>query len=257
MSIKIGSARRDENGRYVNGKAGDQDGIEVSTQSFYVHSKGWYILEAKEQKIADLLADAMIIACKNDNLGYDQNQRNGVIKYGIKSTVKTECDCSSLVRACCIYAGFDTGDFYTGNEVAALENTGKFKKHYAYTSSTRIKKGMILVTKTKGHTAIVIEDDEKPVVKSVVPNYIVGKTYTLQTELNVRKNPTLSAGLVGHYGLTSDGRKHDADKDGALDKGTRITCQSKVVDSVGNVWIKCPSGWVCAYEIKKDKVYIL
>lgn len=256
MPIKIGSARRDENGRYVNGKAGDQDGIEVSTQQFYVHSKGWYILEPLDAGISLKLAEAMKLACANNNIGYDQNQRLGVIKYGINSTVKTECDCGTLVRACCIYAGFDPGEFYTGNEVTVLEKTEKFKKHFAYNNTVTLKKGMVLVTKTKGHTAIVIEDDEKPIVKSDIPNYIIGKTYTLQTELNVRTGASLTAALVGHSKLTTDGRKHDTDKDGALDKGTRITCLSKVVDNKGNVWLKCPSGWVCAYEIGRDKVYI-
>ena len=40
MSVKIGSARIDENGRAKGGKAGDQTGREVSTQSWYRHAKG-------------------------------------------------------------------------------------------------------------------------------------------------------------------------------------------------------------------------
>ena len=41
--IIIGSARHDENGKYSGGMVGDQTGKEVSTQNFYVSSKGWYI----------------------------------------------------------------------------------------------------------------------------------------------------------------------------------------------------------------------
>ena len=33
MKVIIGSARRDENGKYAGGKPGDQDGVEVSTQN--------------------------------------------------------------------------------------------------------------------------------------------------------------------------------------------------------------------------------
>ena len=47
MAILVGSARHDENGKYVNGVIGDnlQKGIddtagEVSMQNMYVHSKG-------------------------------------------------------------------------------------------------------------------------------------------------------------------------------------------------------------------------
>lgn len=78
------------------------------------------------------------------------------------------------------------------------------------------------------------------------PSYTVGKTYTTQVEVNVRKGAGTSYAKVGYSGLTSDGKKHDKDKDGALDKGTTVTC--KEVKSVGNdIWIRCPSGWIAAY----------
>ena len=40
MGVIIGSARIDERGKISGGAAGDQTGSEVSTQAFYVHSKG-------------------------------------------------------------------------------------------------------------------------------------------------------------------------------------------------------------------------
>lgn len=155
--IYIGSARSDENGKYVNGKAGDQTGKEVSTQQFYVHSKGWYILRAKSSSHANKLADAMLIACNNNNIGYDQNQRLGVITKGINATSATECDCSSLVRACIIYAcGVDVGNFTTANEASVLEKSGLFEKKVKYTSTSKLRNGDILVTCEKGHTVIVV-----------------------------------------------------------------------------------------------------
>jgi len=48
MSVKLGSARIDENGQAHGGAAGDQIGKEVSTQSWYAHSKGWVLLRAKD-----------------------------------------------------------------------------------------------------------------------------------------------------------------------------------------------------------------
>ena len=54
MAVIIGSARHDEHGNcYSGGKAGDQTGQEVSTQKFYNHSKGWYVLRAKDDRIQD------------------------------------------------------------------------------------------------------------------------------------------------------------------------------------------------------------
>lgn len=163
MSLIIGSARQDERGKYRGGKAGDQTGREVSTQAYYRHSKGWYVLRAKNVSHANALASAMQQACNNNNIGYDQYNRGGVItqikKYGAlnKIAVKTECDCSSLVRACIIQAcGKDVGNFTTSNEASVLEASGLFESKKAVDSSIVLYNGDILVTKTKGHTVIVV-----------------------------------------------------------------------------------------------------
>ena len=59
MAVKIGSARIDENGRAYNGKAGDQTGNEVSTQNWYLHSKGWRVFRAKNPGVAEKIAICM------------------------------------------------------------------------------------------------------------------------------------------------------------------------------------------------------
>ena len=155
MAIRIGSARVDERGKLSGGKAGDQTGGEVSEQAFYVHRKGWYVLRPKDIKHAMGIAERMHAACNNPHLGYDQSNRGGVIKYGIDTKTNTECDCSALVRACIKEAtGKDPGNFTTSNEVAVLSATGLFEKPVAYTSKTILCTGDILVTKSRGHTAI-------------------------------------------------------------------------------------------------------
>lgn len=188
MSVRIGSARIDEHGKIKGGAAGDQTGKEVSTQAYYTSSKGWVGLRAKDEKIATKLADAMRQACDNPHIGYDQNQRLGVItqlaKYGsLKAiSVNTECDCSSLVRACVIQAtGIDPGNFTTATEKAVLLATGLFE-------AVRIAKafncllGDILVTKTKGHTGIIVE---APVIRPV-------KKMVTAFSLHVRTGPSTS-----------------------------------------------------------------
>ena len=166
--IKIGSARIDENGNANWGKAGDQTGREVAEESYYSHKLGWYMLRAKDSEKARKIGLAMIEACLNDNIGYDQSGRYGVIEclkvYGriAKINKPTEADCSSLVRACCIQAGINVGDFNTASEVAVLERTGAFNKAVAVTPSTKLQVGDILVTRSKGHTVIVTESDYKP-----------------------------------------------------------------------------------------------
>ena len=163
MAVIIGSARHDEHGNcYSGGKAGDQTGQEVSTQKFYNHSKGWNVLRAKDNKVAEKLAEAMQIACGNKNIGYDQSERYGVIKHGINTKVKTECDCSSLVRACIIYAsGKDVGDFNTSNERSVILKSGLFDDMGTYKVGDTLYNGDILVTRTKGHTVIVVGGAKK------------------------------------------------------------------------------------------------
>lgn len=171
MAVIIGSARIDENGRAHGGKAGDQTGKEVSTQSWYRHSKGWVVLRAKDPKKAAKIAQAMRAACLNDNIGYDQYQNqtlwNAVKDKGYdpaKATVKCETDCARLVRVCCAYAGIMARDFYTATEAAYLMDTGEFVKLTTskYTSQDDyLGAGDILVTKTKGHTVVVLTNGSK------------------------------------------------------------------------------------------------
>lgn len=162
MALKLGHASKTESNGIVNGQSGDQTGVEVTIRSYYMHSKGWHLIRPKSDEHANKIAEAMIRACNNDNIGYDQNGRLGVIKYGTNSSVKTECDCSSLVRQCVIEAtGKDPGNFTTANEKTMLLATGLFEDAISVTSSTVMYTGDILVTKTKGHTAIIVEGNTR------------------------------------------------------------------------------------------------
>lgn len=173
--VVVGSARIDERGNANWGKAGDQTSREVATEPYYKHRLGWYMLRPKEAAVARKIGLAMVEAYLNDNIGYDQSERYGVInclkKYGriAKINERTEADCSSLVRACCIQAGIQVGDFNTSSEVAVLEMTGAFQKAVIVTNNTKLCQGDILVTRSKGHTMIVTEgyprDDGGPATK--------------------------------------------------------------------------------------------
>ena len=88
---------------------------------------------------------------------------------------------------------------------------------------------------------------------SSTPSYKVGNTYTLQSNMVVRTGAGTNYRAKKHSELTADGQKHDKDRNGCLDKGTRITCQ-QVKKSGSNIWIKCPSGWIAAYYNKKTYV---
>ena len=91
--------------------------------------------------------------------------------------------------------------------------------------------------------------------ESIYPEYAVGETYTLQSEMNVRSGAGLTYEILKRTKWTASGRKHDKDKDNLLDKGTVVTCQKTKKVGV-RMWMKIPSGWVCAYNTSTKAIYI-
>ena len=171
MAVRIGSARMGENGKITGGKPGDQTGREVSTQNWYAHSKGWRVFRAKNAGVGDRIAECMEKICANDKIGYNQAQRGtlyaAVKDHGFdpdKLKIKVNTDCSAAVRVCCCYAGIEIGNFNTSNEASYLMNTGAFVELTGseYTrSSDRLRRGDILVTRTKGHTVVVLNNGSR------------------------------------------------------------------------------------------------
>lgn len=257
MGIIIGSARADENYKYSGGRRGDQRQKssydttgEVSLQSFYVHSKGWYVLRPKSIKYADAIAKEMKDACNNKHFGYSQSDRYSVISYKTTENAKinndVNCDCSSLVRKCILSAtGKDVGDFNTSNEVDVLENSGLFNKAKDYKVGMDLFNGDVLVTKTKGHTVIVVSGNPRKATEKVENtggtkkvSYTIGVKYTVKVSgLNMRSNPSKSGNVI----MT-------------LSKGDKFTCK-QVKNISGVIWISNGAGWACGMN-SNGEVYI-
>lgn len=163
MKIIIGNAVHDENGHSRDGKKGDQlqknnpdYSGEVKLQNFYMNKKGWNILRFRKIQHANTAAKLMEVACCNKNIGYSQNDRYGIIREGIDTPNPCNCDCSTLVREVIQETTVKTiPDFTTEDEVQVLQKTGLFKPTIPYKAGTTLYDGDIIVTKTKGHTAIV------------------------------------------------------------------------------------------------------
>ena len=286
MAVRVGSARIDSRGRASGDKAGDQTGREVCIENWYNHKLEWYIIRAKDPATREKIAKGMERACANNNVGYDQGQNKTLWSVAEKvgfdpGKVKTPCetDCARLVRVCVRYAGIKADDFFTGDELEKLQKTGKFEiiKDKRCNSSAELMRGDILVTRTKGHTVVVLDDGattkankakkttpakkqttkkqttpaKKATKKATTPTYKVGKTYKIVADaLNVRY--TAAGKKKPKKALTADGQKH-ATPSGALKKGTAVTC--KATKNVGgNIWMQIPSGWIAAYYNKKKYV---
>ncbi len=338
MSVKVGSARYDENGKGTGGTAGDQTGKEVSTQNWY--SKPWDFMALYPNiSVMDAQAKAMQDACDNDNIGYDKNERNTLNTQAAKvsydlSKIKTACeaDCSSLNNVCAISGGAVSDDSYGTNGWTTSNMRQKMKdagyviitdkayltsEKYAVKGATYVTEGSHTVmsldngsaytdtlkkagiTGGKSNEEIAQEVIEgkwgnnperktaltnagydyeaiQAIVNSMlkgtssnsatktdtskvsgIPSYKVNGTYTLQSNMNVRKAPSKKADLVGYAGLTADGKKHDSDKNGSLDKGTKVTNKGVTeCDSDGYAWMKIPSGYIAAYYVSGSKVTV-
>lgn len=192
MTVRIGSARISEKGT-INGKLGDQkNGMEVSTQSWYNHKKGWYILRAKDRKKAELIARNMEAFCNNDHFGYGQSDRSTAYTAckavgWDASKVKKDCntDCSMTVRICCLYAGIQAGPFSTLSEVDVLKKTGAFDlitDDKICSNADYWKRGDIGVTRTKGHTVVALTSGSKTATKKMTVK-------TTGSSLRLRKSP--------------------------------------------------------------------
>lgn len=262
MSVKIGHARYGESGS-TNQKAGDSTGREVCIGTWYsMDSAKSYVLRPKTRTLAEAQAQACEAGCANNHIGYDMANRNTMhtqakkVSYNL-AEIETDCetDCSAFMTACAIAAGV-TDLEYTGNAPTTstmrtkFEETGKYEvltdKKYL-TSSKYLVRGDITV-KPGSHTFMVLSNGSAVASGTLAsaPVYTVGKNYTLQVELKVRSGPGTNYAAKTHSQLSAGGQSHDADGDGALDKGTVITCQ-EVRQAGEDIWIRCPSGWLAAY----------
>lgn len=176
MTVLIGSARINENGKGEGGQPGDQSKKEVCTERWYLHKSGWVVIRAKNPQMRLSIAKDMQAACDNDNIGYSYWEHcmtlmEEVKKFGYDcSKVKKKCEtnCAKLVLVCAKYAGSKVADFYTGDEVEKFKATGEFEiltEDKYCKSPDYLLTGDILVTKTKGHTAVVLTDGVKAVGK--------------------------------------------------------------------------------------------
>lgn len=237
MSILIGHSSIDENRKARGGQAGDQNGKEVYTREWYKAS--WNVLlRCKDSAMAEKMAIACEQACANDNIGYDQNQRNSLhteakkVGYDLsKVAVKCESDCSSFMCICAIAAGIPESALYQGGNMRTTRNirsafkaTGKFEiltDSKYLTSDTYLKRGDILVNEGS-HTVMVLgngaQATREPVSEQIKPSNdpVIG-TAIAKSAMNVRTGPSTS------YKAT-----------GTVKRGSKV----EVLDITSNNWYK-------------------
>lgn len=105
MAGKISNSGKDENGRWIGGKPGDQSGKEWSLIAWY---GPWYrcVLRHPDKEVRAMLSKISVKAALNNNIGYNQGNRLSywkelkAVKYD-PSAITNRCDddCSAGVSA--------------------------------------------------------------------------------------------------------------------------------------------------------------
>ena len=201
--VKISNSGSDENGNYKNGKAGDQTGKEWRIRDWYNYP--WNcVLRHPLAEVRACLATLAVKAAENNNIGYDQNQRDS---YGqelanagydpSKITKPVESDCSKGVIDNTKATGHIMGipelqhlsATYTGNMRAAYKAAG----FYVLTESKYIKNsdyllaGDILLNDAH-HTCTVITNGAKASGTVTLPLVKIGSTGAAVEELQEKLN---------------------------------------------------------------------
>lgn len=165
----VGQASCNEKGSLSGGKAGDQK-REVATTNWY--NGGWnYVFRAKNKSIRLMIAQAMIDACGNQNIGYDTSvpdrytawdlaEKNGHDIKGINK--KCETTCSQLVSMCMRAAGISKDYARRHYDIATMTKylpkcpSFHVYRTKAYTASTaKLQAGDILLS--SHHTVVVVK----------------------------------------------------------------------------------------------------
>lgn len=262
MSVLIGHASIDENGRASGGQAGDQTGKEVCIQTWY--SSGWnVILRPKSTDVAEKMASACEILCKSNLVGYDQGQRNTLWdeleKVGWNpSVLKTKCeaDCSAFMTACARVAGINVprvalgGGQYnapiTQTMRSAFGSTGAFDiltdTKYC-TSDKYLKRGDIIVRES-GHTAMVLGDGElaggSAAQTTVTPDAAASVTEKVATEPAYSFDKT----LAGTYTVTADSGLHIRNGAGTGKASLAVLPKGTKVQNYGYYTLFCGVKWL-------------
>ena len=85
-----------------------------------------------------------------------------------------------------------------------------------------------------------------PAAKPSTSGKATGTYEVTASDLSVRTGPGTNYRRKRHDELTADGKKHDKDKDGCLERGTRVT-----VYEWKNGWARTPSGWLSGDYLRK------
>lgn len=178
------------------------------------------------------VADGTVVCASANGKGWDWSYGKEVAILHEGGTYTNYAHCSLV---CCKVGQ----KVKSGDKIAEVGNTGRsFGNHLHFEIHLGKKWNRI---------------DPKPYMDNIGrPTYVVGKTYVLQTNMNIRIGHSTDSPKIGVDKWTKNAQSHATEK-GLLEEGTKVTVR-EVYKANGVAWVKTPSGWICGYD--KTKVYI-
>ena len=242
-----------EKGKTIGGKLGDQTSREVRKGGYYNFGQS-YCIRPRRETIAARIAACAIEIADNENIGYDQENRetlfdafknNNWKNFFIDDLCSTDC---SMLAICCANFALESEVFpktlYSGNIVPVMTRNSNFVK-MTIGKNFVPSKGDIIVAPGK-HVIIVVDSEYigTPIEK---PLYMAGKTYMLDANMKVRSGAGVKSAWKKRVELTTDGFEHSQEREEAvLVKGTKVTCRN-IIEIGSDIWMEIPSGYVAAF----------
>ena len=118
--------------------------------------------------------------------------------------------------------------------IVSVGGTGALRQHF-------LDMGLI-----QGVEVTMVKYAPTPATKPSTNGKATGTYEVTASDLSVRTGPGTNFRRKTHNELTADGKKHDKDKDGCLERGTRVT-----VYEWKNGWARTPSGWLSGDYLRK------
>lgn len=222
MSIRIGHASISENGT-INGTKGDSTGKEVCVRDWYSISADFMAIHP-EAAVREKHAQTVEAACKNDNIGYGQGDRNTLntlakaVNYDLSKVGKCNCDCSSLQNVCAVASGaagvtYGSNGWTTSTMKAALQKAGyKIITDRAYLDSAAYCVRGAIYVKASSHTVCGLDNGaqyQKTLEKAGLANgtqqasgnAAAGSASSAEQVYTVQPGDTLSK-IAAKYGTT-------------------------------------------------------
>lgn len=257
---KIANCSSDENGRYHGGVSGDQTGREWIIRDWY--NRPWNcVLRYPDKEIREMLAEMAIKGANNNNVGYNQWQRDSYytqlqkVNYDpAKITAKCQTDCSASIIAHVKAIGYlknidkfkNISATYTGNMRSAFKAAGfqVLTDSKYLTGTSYLLPGDILLNDAHHVTTFLGIGSKTTEYKTIsTPSTTASKPATSSSSSSskkVGKNVTSTStkeiqkmlNKVGNYKLTEDNSYGPATTAAVIDFQTRYKLQ--VDGDVGN-----------------------